>query len=60
MHFAFLEFMHAPHKFAQMNNVFVCDLIAIIKVYQPDIYNMYYDPTSNFIIDNFWAFFARI
>jgi len=47
--------MHALHKFAQVKNVFVCDLVAIIKVYKSDIYNMYHDPTSNFIIDNFWA-----
>jgi hypothetical protein len=51
-----MEFMHALHKLAQTKNIFVCDLVAIIKVYQNDIYNMYCDPTSNFIIENFWAF----
>jgi hypothetical protein len=48
--------MHALHKFAQMKKVFVCDLVAIIKLYQSDIYNMYRDSTSNFITYNFWAF----
>jgi len=48
--------MHALNKFPQMKNIFVCDLLAIINVYQNDIYNMYCDPTSNFIINNFWAF----
>jgi len=51
-----LEFMHALIKFAQSRNVFVCDLVATIKVCQGDVYSMYYDQTSKFTINNFWAF----
>jgi hypothetical protein len=38
-----LELVHALIKFAQSKNVFVCDLVATIKVCQGDVYNMYYD-----------------
>ncbi len=39
-----------------MKDVFVCDLIVAIKVFQSDIYKMYCDKTSKFTLDNFWAF----
>ncbi len=39
-----------------MKDVYVCDLVAIIKVCQGDIYMMYCDQTSKFTIANFWAF----
>jgi hypothetical protein len=48
-----LKSMHALIKFAQSRNVFVCDLVATIKVCQSDVYSMYYDQTSKFTIDNF-------
>jgi hypothetical protein len=51
-----LEFVHAFIKFAQMKNVYVCDLVAVIKVCQGDINMMYCDRTSKFTITNFWAF----
>jgi len=51
-----LEFVHAFIKFAQMRDLYVCDLVVAIKVNQGDIYMMYYDQTSNFTIDNFWVF----
>jgi hypothetical protein len=35
-----LEFVHALIEFAQMWDVFVCDLVAAIKVCQGDMYNM--------------------
>jgi hypothetical protein len=38
-----LESMHVFIKFAQMQDIFVCDLVATIKVCQGDFYNMYYD-----------------
>jgi hypothetical protein len=43
-----LEYVHAFIKFAQMKDVFVCDLVVIIKVCQGDQYNMYLEhiPTS--------------
>lgn len=52
-----LESMHAFIKFAYMKNIFVHDLMIIIKVIcQGDVYIMYCDPTFRFIIDNFQAF----
>ncbi len=48
--------MHALVKFAQMRDVFVCDLVVTIKVYQGDLYNMYCEQFSNFIASPFWAF----
>ncbi len=51
-----LESIHALVKFAQMKDVYVCDLVAAIKVCQGDIYMMYCDQTSKFALDNFWAF----
>jgi len=38
-----LESMHVFIKFAQMQDIFVCDLVATIKVCQGDFYNMYHD-----------------
>jgi hypothetical protein len=34
----------------------LCDLVATIKVYQGDVYNMYCDQISKLIVDSFWAF----
>jgi hypothetical protein len=51
-----LEYVHALIKFTQMKDVYVCDLVVAIKVFQGDIYLMYCDQTSKFIIDNFWTF----
>jgi hypothetical protein len=48
--------MHVLIKFAQLRVVFVCDLVATIKVCQSDVYNMYYDQTSKFTANSFWAF----
>jgi hypothetical protein len=48
--------MHAFKKFAHMKDVFVCNLVIDIKVYQGDLYNMYLEQTSNFTMDTFWAF----
>jgi hypothetical protein len=51
-----LEIIHFLIKFAQMQNVFMCNLVIVFKVCQGDVCNMYCDPISRFIIDNFWAF----
>jgi hypothetical protein len=50
-----LEYVHALIKFAQMKDVYVCDLVATIKVFQGDIYTMYCDQTSKFTKYNFWT-----
>jgi hypothetical protein len=54
--FPLFESMHALIKFAQLKYAFVCDLVATIKVCQGDVYNMYYDQTSKFTANSFWAF----
>jgi hypothetical protein len=36
-----LKYVHVFIKFAQMRDVFVCDLGVVIKVYQGDLYNIY-------------------
>jgi hypothetical protein len=41
--------------FAYMWDVFVCDLVATIKVYQCDLYNMYLEQSLNFTTNTFWA-----
>jgi hypothetical protein len=52
-----LEFVHALIKFAQLKDVYVCDMMAIIKIIcQGDNYMMYCDQTSKFTTNNFWAF----
>ncbi len=48
-----LESIHALIKCTQMKNVYVCDLVVVIKLCQGDIYMMYYDQTSKFTTDNF-------
>jgi hypothetical protein len=51
-----LELVHSLIKFAQMKNVFMCNLVVVFKVCQGDVCNMYCDPIYRFIVDNFWAF----
>jgi hypothetical protein len=51
-----LESIHVLVKFAQMQNMFVCDLVAIVKVCQVDIFSMYCDQNSKFSVNNLWAF----
>ncbi len=51
-----LKFVHVLIKFEQPRYVFVCDLVATIKVFQSYVYNMYHDHISKFITDSFWAF----
>jgi hypothetical protein len=51
-----LESMHVLIKFAHMSDVFVCNLVVAIKVYQGDLYNMYLEQSLNFTIDTYWAF----
>ncbi len=48
-----LEFVHDLIKFVQIQDIFVYDLVAIVKVCKGDLYNMYCDQTSKFAIDSF-------
>ncbi len=42
-----LESINALMKFVQVNDVFVCDYIAIIKICQTNMYKMYNDSTTS-------------
>ncbi len=42
-----LESINDLMKFFQAKDVFVCDYIATIKIYQIDMYKMYIDPTTS-------------
>jgi hypothetical protein len=51
-----LEVIHFLIKFAQLRDVFVCDFIAVVKIYEGDVYHMYCDIHSFFqgdVIMNF-------
>jgi hypothetical protein len=45
-----LKFVHVLIKFEQSRDVFVCDLMATIKVCRSYVYNMYDDQLSKFIL----------
>ncbi len=47
------EFVHVLIKFAHMQDIFVCDLVVVIKVYQGDLYYMYCDYTLKFATNSF-------
>jgi hypothetical protein len=53
MHFILLESIHALIKFAQMRDVFICDFVAAIKLYQFNFFNMYYDQSSKIFCKQF-------
>jgi len=56
LHFSLVKIYACFVKFAQFKDVFVCDLMLAIKVCQGDVYSMYYDWTSKFTTNSFWAF----
>ncbi len=43
-----LESVDALMKFVQTRDVFVCDYIVTIKIYQANFYKMYNEPTTSF------------
>jgi hypothetical protein len=51
--------VHVLIKFTQMQDIFVCDLVVDVKVYQGDLYNMCYDQTSKFVVNSLWSFKKR-
>jgi len=55
-----LEAMHSLIKFAQLWDMFVCDFIAIVKIFEGDVYWMYCDIHSFFQGDVFMDFQALI
>ncbi len=55
-----LEVVHFWIKFAQLRNMFVCDFIVMVKIYERDVYRMYCDIHSSFQGDMFMNFQALI
>jgi hypothetical protein len=43
-------------QFAQHRDVFICDIMVVIKVYHGQLYYLYNDGNSSFSSDEFWAF----
>jgi hypothetical protein len=50
-----LENIDSPVQFAQQQDVFICDLVVIVKICQWQFYTLYNDGLS-FSIDEFLAF----
>jgi hypothetical protein len=48
-----LEVMNALIKFAQKRDIFSCDFVAIVKIYQTNLYMIYLDPSNNFLYEHF-------
>ncbi len=46
--FPMLEFVNALMKFVHAKNVFVCDYIVVVKIYQVGPYKMYGDSNTSF------------
>jgi len=51
-----LKFVNVLMKFAYAKDVFMCDCIVVVKIYQADLYKMYIDPTTSFWLENFPKF----
>ncbi len=43
-----LEVVNALIKFAQGKDIFICDFVAVIKIFQIDLYMMYSNPSNNY------------
>ncbi len=48
--------MNALIKFAQRRDVFICDFVATIEIYQVYLYMMYSNPSNNYQHDHFQVF----
>jgi hypothetical protein len=55
-----LEIVHALIKKFRKKNVFVCDYIFAIKVYQSQLYTMYNNPNISFISNSFEEFTSLV
>jgi hypothetical protein len=51
-----MESLQSLFKFAQHGDVFIYDFIAIVKLCQGQLYNLYYDATLLFQGNEFWSF----
>jgi hypothetical protein len=55
-----LKAIHSLIKFSQIRDVFACDFIAVVKIYDGGVYHMFYDSQSFFEGDVFTNFKALI
>jgi hypothetical protein len=51
-----LENIDSLVRFAYQHNVFICDLVIVVKSCQGQLYSLYNDGSSQFSSDEFWAF----
>jgi hypothetical protein len=51
-----MESMQSLLKFAQRGDLFISNFIAIVKVCQGQLYNLYYDAVLSFQGNDFWSF----
>jgi len=52
----FMKSMQSLFKFSQWGGIFISEFIAIVKVCQGWLYNLYYDAILSFQGDEFWSF----
>jgi hypothetical protein len=51
-----LEVVNVLIKYAQGRDVFVCEFVATINIYQTNLYMMYLDPSGNYQCEHFQVF----
>jgi hypothetical protein len=51
-----LEAMHALIKFVEGKDIFICDVVAIVKICQADLYMMYSNTSNNYQHEHFQVF----
>jgi hypothetical protein len=51
-----METMLSFLKFAWKKNIFICDLVAVVEVWQGKLYNLYCDIAFAFKGDELWSF----
>jgi len=51
-----LEAMNALIKFAQEKDVFICNFVAVVKIYQTNFYMMYSYSSNNYQHEHFQVF----
>jgi hypothetical protein len=51
-----LEIIDFLVQFAQQHDVFICNLMALVKICQGKLYTLYNDGNSSFSSDEFMAF----
>jgi hypothetical protein len=55
-----LEIVHSLIKFFQGNDNFICDFVSVVKIYQPQLYSLFVDPTTKFQVEMFYEDLALL